>query len=118
MKPKHIPPSFAELLFLTHTCVVRSAAAAQSPSCMVEHSTMPSDCDMQGFPPKASLHPFERALLLLTLGPGRYERCLLGVDQLRKALLEVRCIGGSNDGKIVAKKGEKPAWLPGRGSAA
>ena len=43
---------------------------------------------MQGFPPKSTLHPFERALLLLTLGPGRYERCLSGVEQLRKALLE------------------------------
>ena len=44
----------------------------------------------QGFPPLAVLHPFERALLLLTLGPGRYEQALSGVDSLRKALLQAR----------------------------
>ena len=44
---------------------------------------------MQGFPPVATLHPFERALLVLTLGHGQYEQAVAGVDSLRKALLQV-----------------------------
>lgn len=45
---------------------------------------------LAGFPPVSRLHPFDQALLLLTLGPGRYERHQSGVNSLRKSLLEVR----------------------------
>ncbi|KAK9797438.1 hypothetical protein WJX73_004556 [Symbiochloris irregularis] len=44
---------------------------------------------VKGFPAVSQLHQFEQALLLLTLGPQRYERHLHGVDSLRKSLLEV-----------------------------
>ena len=45
---------------------------------------------VKGFPAVERLHPFEQALLLLTLGPTRYERHIAGVNCLRKSLLEVR----------------------------
>ena len=44
----------------------------------------------RGFPPPARLHPFESALLELTVGPGTYERTLAQVDALRRATVEVR----------------------------
>lgn len=44
---------------------------------------------VKGFPAVSQLHEFEQALLLLTLGPQRYERHVDGVDSLRKSLLEV-----------------------------
>eukprot|EP00959_Pyramimonas_sp_CCMP1952_P177376 3707642-Pyramimonas_sp.AAC.1 len=44
---------------------------------------------LKGFPPKASLHPFEQALLELTLTDGRYEKTIIRVDNLRKSLLEI-----------------------------
>lgn len=44
---------------------------------------------MKGFPVFKRLHPFEQALLSLTLGDGVYERTLAQVDTLRKTALEV-----------------------------
>lgn len=43
----------------------------------------------KSFPPPARLHPFERALLALTVGEQRYVDSLQRVDNLRKTLLEV-----------------------------
>ena len=45
---------------------------------------------MKGFPHPSRLHPFERALLELTLGEARYCLAVERVDTLRKAMLEVR----------------------------
>ena len=39
---------------------------------------------IKGFPPVTRLHPFEHALVEITVGPGRYERTLGRVDSLRK----------------------------------
>ena len=44
---------------------------------------------VSGFPSPARLHPFERALLDLTVGTSDYERTLLKVDALRKGILEL-----------------------------
>ena len=43
----------------------------------------------KAFPPPGRLHPFERALLALTVGEQRYEDTLQRVDTLRKTVLEV-----------------------------
>lgn len=43
----------------------------------------------RGFPKTTRLHPFERALLDLTVGTAHYEKTLFKVDVLRKATLEV-----------------------------
>ena len=50
---------------------------------------MPLGKIVRGFPATEQLHPFEQALLVLTIGPERYERHLAGVNSLRKSLLEV-----------------------------
>jgi nucleolar GTP-binding protein len=44
---------------------------------------------INGFPKPGSLHPFEVALLELTLGDDRYEKTIRRVNDLRKRLLEV-----------------------------
>lgn len=44
---------------------------------------------LKAFPAVERLHPFEQALLLLTLGPDRYERQLSAVNSMRKSVLEV-----------------------------
>ena len=50
---------------------------------------MPLGGCVRGFPPLVRLHPFERALLDLTLGPGAYERALARVDALRRSTVGV-----------------------------
>ena len=44
---------------------------------------------MKGFPKRQRLHPFERALLDLTVGTAHYERTMMRVDALRKGALEL-----------------------------
>jgi GTP1/Obg family GTP-binding protein len=44
---------------------------------------------LKAFPAMSSLHPFEAALLDLTVGKGTYASVLGKVDSLRKALQEV-----------------------------
>lgn len=51
---------------------------------------MPLTKWLKSFPPISSLHPFESALLDLTVGSGTYASVLGKVDTLRKALQEVR----------------------------
>jgi len=45
---------------------------------------------LKAFPAMSSLHPFEAALLDLTVGTGTYASVLGKVDTLRKSLQEVR----------------------------
>ena len=44
----------------------------------------------RGFPAPARLHPFEAALLELTVGEAAYARRLARVDALRRSAVEVR----------------------------
>ena len=50
---------------------------------------MPLGRILKGFPSCSQLHPFERALLDLTVGIASYEKRLGRVDALRKSSLEV-----------------------------
>ena len=43
----------------------------------------------RGFPQPSRLHPFERALMELTIGTGRYEKVMAKIIALRKASVEV-----------------------------
>ena len=54
-----------------------------------------------GFPSPARLHPFERALLDLTVGTSDYERTLLKVDALRKGILE---LGKGHAGCVACRR--------------
>lgn len=51
---------------------------------------MPLTKWLKAFPAMTSLHPFEAALLDLTVGAATYASVLGKVDALRKALQEVR----------------------------
>ena len=71
--------------------------AAQQLDALTKELCAPLASYVKGFPPPARLHPFERALLDLTIGTTAYERALARVDALRKGLLEVgkghaRCV--------------------------
>lgn len=51
---------------------------------------VPLGAMLKGFPPRDRLHPFEQALLVLTVGSDAYERHQNRVDQLRRSTLQVR----------------------------
>lgn len=51
--------------------------------------SVPLGTIIRGFPPREQMHPFEQALVLLTIGPEAYERRLVQVDALRRSTLEV-----------------------------
>jgi hypothetical protein len=55
----------------------------------VAQVSVPLGAIIRGFPPREQLHPFEQALVLLTIGPEAYERRLVQVDALRRSTLEV-----------------------------
>ncbi len=63
--------------------------AAQMLDALTKELCAPLARYVRGFPPPARLHPFERALLDLTVGTAPYERALSRVDALRKGLLEL-----------------------------
>lgn len=72
--------------------------AAKQLDALTKELTVPLGKWLKGFPEVISLHPFEVALLELTLGEDRYDKTLRRVDALRKRLLET--------GKGFAAKGE------------
>ena len=67
------------------------------------HAQVPLGRRVEGFPNPGALHPFEVALLELTLGGGRYEKTMNRVNSLRKRLLEV----GKGHAARVSKAGSK-----------
>jgi hypothetical protein len=67
----------------------RNRAARQMDELTREISA-PLGAIARGFPAPARLHPFEAALLELTIGAANYERRLARVDALRRSAVEVR----------------------------
>ena len=67
---------------------VKNRAARQLDALMKELA-LPLGTYEKGFPKADRLHPFEKALLELTVGPGTYDRALIRVCALRKATVEV-----------------------------
>jgi len=61
---------------------------------------------VKGFPDVERLHPFERALLELTLRDGKYESTLRQVDTARKAMLSM---GKQHAARAAKAKGPKEA---------
>ncbi|KAG7652326.1 Nucleolar GTP-binding protein 1 Rossman-fold domain [Arabidopsis thaliana x Arabidopsis arenosa] len=59
---------------------------------------------MESFPRKRLLHPYERSLIDLTLGDGKYEEVLGKVDVLRKKVLSVGKEHASLCAKALSKK--------------
>jgi nucleolar GTP-binding protein len=55
----------------------------------LQELTVPLGHWLKRFPDAAKLHPFERSLLVLTLGDGVYETALARVNALRKKILDV-----------------------------
>lgn len=58
----------------------------------------------KGFPPIERLHPFEAALLELTVGTATYNKTLARVGALRKAVVEVSKGYARAAGKVTKKK--------------
>lgn len=74
-----------------HACAIHRTARQMDFT--MKALTGPLTTYMRGFPAPPRLHPFERALLDLTVGEERYVGVLQRVDSLRKKLTEV----GSED---------------------
>ncbi len=72
--------------------------AAQQLDALTKALTNPLATYVGGFPSPTRLHPFERALLDLTVGGASYERTLLRIDALRKGALE---LGKGHAGCVV-----------------
>jgi hypothetical protein len=72
----------------------RSRAAKQLDTHMKELS-VPLSRYLKSFPPLSALHPFEAALLDLTVGAATYASVLGKADALRKAIQEVRAFSRS-----------------------
>lgn len=62
--------------------------ATQQLESLTKALTAPLSLYVKGFPPPTRLHPFERALLDLTIGAEEHERTVARVDALRKRLTE------------------------------
>ncbi len=71
--------------------------AARQLDALLKELCVPLGKYVKEFPPVTRLHPFERALLELTVGPGTYERVLGRVDGLRKSTVQVSWIGGCTE---------------------
>ncbi|KAL4425825.1 hypothetical protein ABPG75_009841 [Micractinium tetrahymenae] len=63
--------------------------AARALDTLMKELCVPLAAYIKGFPAPSRLHPFERALLELTVGPGTYERVLARVEALRRSTVEV-----------------------------
>ncbi len=90
-------------------CVLLLCRAARQLDTLTKELTGPLSRYVKGFPHPSRLHPFERALLELTLGEARYCMAVERVDMLRKAMLEVQ---GTPEADVVW------ALLMGTGAAA
>lgn len=63
--------------------------AARQLDTLTKELCVPLTSYIKGFPAPHRLHPFERALMELTLQPGVYEKVLRNVDAVRRSTLEV-----------------------------
>jgi hypothetical protein len=74
-------------LYVLHAlCHCRAARALDT---LMKELCVPLGAYIKGFPQPERLHPFERALLELTVGPGTYEQVLARVEALRRSTVEV-----------------------------
>ena len=90
----------------------RRRRAARALDTLMKELCVPLGAYIKGFPPPGRLHPFERALLELTVGPGTYERVLARVEALRRSTVEVRA-GGCCHAPAAGKAEPQPALLLG-----
>ncbi|KAK9816846.1 hypothetical protein WJX72_006009 [[Myrmecia] bisecta] len=81
----------------------RSRAARQMDT-LTKEIAVPLGQYVRGFPPIERLHPFEQALLELTLGGNTYQTTLARVDVLRKACLETGKAYAGRSSKATTKK--------------
>eukprot|EP00271_Cylindrocystis_brebissonii_P019362 TRINITY_DN5859_c0_g1_i1.p1 TRINITY_DN5859_c0_g1~~TRINITY_DN5859_c0_g1_i1.p1 ORF type:complete len:498 (-),score=78.76 TRINITY_DN5859_c0_g1_i1:970-2463(-) len=76
---------------------------AQQLDTLTKELAAPLATYVKRFPAKERLHPFERELLELTLGVGKYEETLQRVDALRKRILHVGKDAASQVNKTATK---------------
>eukprot|EP00887_Chlorella_sp_A99_P004720 scaffold4.g4720.t1 len=63
--------------------------AARALDTLMKELCVPLGAYLRGFPRPGRLHPFERALLELTVGDGKYAEVLARVESLRRSTVEV-----------------------------
>lgn len=78
--------------------------AARALDTLMKELCVPLGAYIKGFPAPARLHPFERALLELTMGAGTYERVLARVEALRRSTVEVGKAYATRASRAVSKK--------------
>eukprot|EP00891_Asterochloris_glomerata_P003705 jgi/Astpho2/3705/gw1.00060.28.1_t len=78
--------------------------AARQLDTLTKELTGPLSRYVKGFQHPSRLHPFERALLELTLGEARYCIAVERVDTLRKAMLEAGKVQAARAGKLKTRK--------------
>ncbi|KAF4347722.1 hypothetical protein G4B88_007368, partial [Cannabis sativa] len=81
----------------------RSRGAKQLDALMKE-LVVPLRTYMENFPKRHTLHPYERSLIELTLGDGKYEEVLNSVDSLRKKVVSVAKEHASLCAKSITKR--------------
>lgn len=63
--------------------------SARKLDALTKEISVPLGVIVKGFPTCGRMHPFERALLDLTIGAGTYEKRLQQLDSLRKSCVQV-----------------------------
>lgn len=71
---------------------------------LTKEVSVPLGVLLKGFPPPHTLHPFETALLQLTVGEERYVKTLMRVRALRKSVVEVGKGHAGRAAKCATKK--------------
>ena len=66
--------------------------SARKLDALTKEIAVPLGAIIKGFPACSRMHPFEQALLDLTIGSGIYEKRLQQLDNLRKSCLQVRLL--------------------------
>ncbi|KAF3796296.1 Nucleolar GTP-binding protein 1 [Nymphaea thermarum] len=94
-KSKKVSPTkdpviiFFLMLLITNNLMLLKALSTLQSGRGTGELVIPLRRYMENFPYKQNLHPYERSLIDLTLGDGRYEEVLGSVDVLRKKINSV-----------------------------
>ncbi|MEW5302207.1 MAG: hypothetical protein WDW36_005010 [Sanguina aurantia] len=92
---EHLQSALKRASRVAHSAGIRNEAerernkAARQMDLLMKELSVPLTRYVNGFPDPARLHPFEQALLQLTVGIPLYKSVLLKVDNMRKTVLEV-----------------------------
>ncbi|KAL8129068.1 hypothetical protein V2J09_018223 [Rumex salicifolius] len=99
-KAKKVPPTKG----IANIAKRERNRGAKQLDALMKELAVPLRTYISDFPDKRNLHPYERSLVELTLGEGKYEEVLRKVDGLRKKLVSVGKEHASLCAKSLTKK--------------